>query len=226
MLGRSGWRRFAAVWLVVVLAMASPGRLSGQTARGNGQSAPADATSLTKPALPAQPGLFTPPRLPTSPSLPRQPAPPVIIGLPQMVGSAGIIFSGQVLRVARKPTRGGFSLEAISITFHIDRALRGATTGKSLTIHEWAGAWSSGQRYRPGERVLLFLYPPSRLGLTSCVAGPVGRFRIDASGRVLLSDEHLAVFASDPILGGKSRVSLDDFAQAVRHAGGEERAQP
>jgi hypothetical protein len=41
--------------------------------------------------------------------------------------------------------------------------------GQVLTVHEWAGLWSSGKRYCVGERVFLFLYPPGKLGLTSVV---------------------------------------------------------
>ncbi|HUO27541.1 MAG TPA: hypothetical protein VMU61_17885 [Candidatus Aquilonibacter sp.] len=110
------------------------------------------------------------------------------------------------------------------MSFQVERALRGADTGKKLTMREWAGAWAGGQRYRAGERVLLFLYPPSKLGLTSCVAGPIGRFTVDSLGRIVLSDEHLAVFRGD--FGGRARISLDEFAQAVQHAGGGERVQP
>jgi len=130
------------------------------------------------------------------------------------------------LSITRQLSSGGASIGSVAITFHVDRALRGTITGKNLTIHEWATLWSSGQRYRPGERVLMFLYPPSRLGLTSCVAGPVGRFVVDPQGRVLLSKQHLAVLRADPVLGGKSRVNLDDFAQAVRRARGGKQVQP
>ena len=79
-----------------------------------------------------------------------------------------------------------------------------------------------GQRYRVGERVLLFLYPPSKLGLTSCVGGRMGRFTVDPWGRVLLSAQHLSAFRADPVLGGKSRVRFSDFALAVRRASEEE----
>ena len=80
--------------------------------------------------------------------------------------------------------------------------------------------WSGAQRYRVGERVLLFLYPPSKLGLTSCVGGAVGRFTIDPRGRVLLSAQHLSAFRTDPVLGGKSRVTFIDFAMAVQRSSG------
>ena len=100
--------------------------------------------------------------------------------------------------------------------------MRGATPGEEIVITQWIGLWSAGQRYRIGERVLLFLYPPSKLGLTSCIGGPMGRFAIDSYGRVLLTAQQLAAFQKDPVLGGKSRVRMSDFALAVRRAGEEE----
>ena len=145
--------------------------------------------------------------------------------LPGIVRSAGIIFSGTVARIERRPAVHGQSVETVATTFHIENALRGATRGHDLTISQWGGVWSSGQRYRLGERVLLFLYPRSKLGLTSVVAGPMGRFEVDSWNRVVLSARHLPLFQSDPILGGKSRVAFSDFALAVRQACEEERTQ-
>ena len=55
-----------------------------------------------------------------------------------------------------------------------------------MTIREWAGLWNTGERYETGERVLLFLYPKSKLGLTSPVGGKLGRYAVDAAGRVLI----------------------------------------
>jgi hypothetical protein len=67
-----------------------------------------------------------------------------------------------------------------------------------------------------------FLYPPSKLGLTSSVGGEMGRFTLDPWGRIVLSAEHFSAFRADPVLGGKSRASLSDFALAVRRASQEE----
>jgi hypothetical protein len=139
-----------------------------------------------------------------------------------MARAAGTIFSGTVVSIARRPASRGQTVETVAITFHIGNAIRGVTPGEDLTISQWIGLWSGGQRYRVGERVLLFLYPPSKLGLTSSVAGPVGRFTIDPWGRVLLSAEHLSAFRTDPVLGGKSRVRFSDFARAVQRASEEE----
>jgi hypothetical protein len=124
----------------------------------------------------------------------------------------------------------------------VEHAIRGAAVGKNLTIHEWAGLWSgregsgregsdragsSGEwsgreRYRVGQRLLVFLYPSSKLGLTSPVAGILGRFNIDASGEIVLSPQNLEAFRADPQLGGRTRIAYATFAQAVRRAGGEE----
>lgn len=147
---------------------------------------------------------------------------PWTIGFPVIARAAGTIFSGTVTAIARRPARPSQTVETVAITFHVENAIRGATPGEDLTISQWIGLWSSGQRYRVGERVLLFLYPPSKLGLTSCVAGAMGRFTIDPRGRVLLSAQHLSAFRADPVLGGKSRVSFSDFASAVQRAGEEE----
>ena len=142
--------------------------------------------------------------------------------LPQISGAAGTIFSGTVTRIDHRATTSGAPVETVAITFHVENAIRGVTPGDNLTISQWIGLWSAGQRYRVGERVLLFLYPRSKLGLTSCVGGQIGRFAVDARGHVLLSSRHLSAFRTDPVLGGRSRVPLRDFALAVRRAGEEE----
>jgi hypothetical protein len=145
-----------------------------------------------------------------------------MFGFPQFVRAAGMIFSGKVTNIERRPATLGQSVETVAVTFHIENAIRGATPGEDLTITQWIGLWSSGQRYRVGERVLLFLYPKSKLGLTSSVGGTLGRFAIDRMGRVLLTAQHLTAFREDPVVGGKSRARVSDFARAVRQANEEE----
>jgi hypothetical protein len=70
--------------------------------------------------------------------------------------------------------------------------------------------------------VLLFLYPPSKLGLTSPVAGAMGRFALDSEGSVLIDAQHSASLATDPILGRKTVVRYADFVAAVRRFSREE----
>ena len=133
-----------------------------------------------------------------------------------------MIFSATVTGIARRPATGGQAIETVAITFHVENAIRGATPGEDRTMTQWIGLWSSGQRYRIGEHALFFLYPPSKLGLTSCVGWAMGRFSLDSQGRVLLSAQQLSAFQRDPVLGGKLRASFRDFALAVRQATEEE----
>lgn len=124
--------------------------------------------------------------------------------------------------ITRHPATQAQTVETVAITFHVERAIRGASPGTDLTVDQWMGLWSSGQRYRVGERVLLFLYPPSKLGLTSAVGAEIGRFRVDPAGRVMLSAQQLSAFRADPVLAGKSRVAFNDFALAMQRTAEEE----
>jgi len=125
------------------------------------------------------------------------PEPPYLPHARPPTRSSGYIFAGTVKSVERAiPKRNGVA--TVLINFHVDQAIRGVRTGQMLAVREWAGLWESGERYRPGERVLLFLYPPSKLGLTSPVGGPMGRFRIDPSGRVILGPGSIGVRSRHP----------------------------
>ena len=93
--------------------------------------------------------------------LPRTP------NLRELTRSSGYIFAGTVIAVRRVSATGANEVATMRITFRVEQAIRGVRTGQTLVIREWAGLWESGERYRTGERVLLFLYSPSKLGLTS-----------------------------------------------------------
>jgi hypothetical protein len=124
--------------------------------------------------------------------------------------SSGYIFAGTVKSVERAAPKGN-GVGTVQINFHVDQGIRGVRTGQMLVIREWAGLWESGERYRPGERVLLFLYPPSKLGLTSPVGGPRGRFRIGPGGQVVIDPGRIGSPALRPSirdpLRGRTRVS-------------------
>jgi hypothetical protein len=219
MAGRSCTRLLDACALILVgssfvvssfvASIVAPTLLRGQDAAAN--RAPVLASDLAPVWIP-------PPSLPRTYPVGRDPhghGPGTRI-FPQMVRAAGIIFSGRVTSIGRTPSTLGLAPAATSITFQVERGMRGASAGQSLTIREWAGLWTSGERYRVGERVLLFLYAPSRFGLTSPVAGTMGRFAMDSHGRVIMSPQHVATLAGDPILGGKTVVPYADFFLAVR----------
>jgi hypothetical protein len=157
----------------------------------------------------------------------------------QMSRRAGIIFAGTVVG-ANLPTAAADHLNLVSattpamlptieLTFRVDRAIAGTQTGQVLTIHEWAGASSTHQPMNNGQHVLLFLYAPSRLGLTSPVGGAAGVIILDASGKNVpapnpaanfrslnTSEIYPAAFSSRPaiVLG----VSVLQLERAIRSA--------
>jgi hypothetical protein len=194
-----------------------------------GQDAPAElALPLDRGIFAPSPGNFPYPKpvaprpAPLPPNPPwRDPVSPGPSHLTQMVQAAGMIFSGHVTYVGRVGPISGKQPAATTITFQVEHAMRGTASGQSVTIHEWAGLWSRGERYRVGEQLLLFLYPPSRLGLTSPVSGAMGKFAVGRQGRILLSASHVDGFAGHPALGGKKSVAYPEFAAAVRKANQE-----
>ncbi|MFZ3264355.1 MAG: hypothetical protein WA172_10170 [Terriglobales bacterium] len=74
------------------------------------------------------------------------------------------------------------AVPVIELTFRVERPIAGVEMGQVLTIHEWTGAWSLQRPMRRGQHILIFLYPPSRLGLTSPVGGWRGQIELDARG--------------------------------------------
>jgi hypothetical protein len=212
--------------LALSFLILSPGILRGQSDRNDRASWPAPdpipKVAVSPPYTVQPPSLRLPGPDPIHPWPYRPAAPPGTFGLRELAKASGMIFSATVTGVARRHTTGGDSLGAIAITFHVENSIHGAIPGEDLTVVQWIGLWSGGQRYRVGDRALFFLYPPSKLGLTSCVGWPLGRFSLDSSGHVLLSAQQFSAFRRDPVLGGKSRVSFRDFARAVRQASGEE----
>lgn len=101
----------------------------------------------------------------------------------KLARSAGMVFAGTVLLVEALPATGEHAIATMKIKIRVDRAIAGVEPGQVLTIREWAGAWSMHHPMRSGQRILLFFYPPSRLGLTSPVGGPLGQVALDPSGK-------------------------------------------
>jgi len=157
---------------------------------------------------------------------------------------AGMIFAGTVLRTGPRVAQNTTSSDApsnlrrggdfIELRFRIDRPIAGLHRGQILTIREWTGASSRQPALRSGERVLLFLYPPSRLGLTSPVGGAQGQIRLDSTGQSIAdsasasrsksegeNDHDLPAVGNTPALG--KRISLSQLERAIRAARGESR---
>jgi hypothetical protein len=203
MFGRTGWRLLVAFSLILVVSVLRGQEL--QTTRsdvfGPGLVVHSPGDHLTMQVPFTAPGLRG------------------IQGsriAPKMMRSAGIIFSGKVISISRAATSPGEQAAPTVITFQVLHAIRGAVVGRNLTIREWAGLWNDGERYRVGEQVFLFLHPPSRLGLTSPVAGRLGRLVMDPHGRILMRPETTSAFAPDVTFEGKSFVPYSEFEQALQ----------
>jgi hypothetical protein len=138
--------------------------------------------------------------------------------------NSGYIFDGTVLSVHAAQNDAG-DVATVQITFRVEQAIRGTRAGQILTIREWAGLWSSGERYHPGERLLLFLYNPSKLGLTSPVGGGAGRFAVDSGGNALIEAGRLPALPLDSrsrtLLREKHRVNARALALAIQRADAE-----
>jgi hypothetical protein len=207
MTGSIGRRLLAAVLLIFAVQLFSNAQA--------GEGSPAFASRLALDEPYRSPGFqATVPPYPVSP----HPIFPPRLGLAQVVSPAGLIFSGQVTSVSRSNPSSGERTGSTAITFRVEQAIRGVSAGQELTIHEWAGLWANGERYRVGERVMLFLFPPSKLGFTSPVAGPQGRFDIDRYGGVAVDGTS---FGSGGLPGkrlayGKTVVPYADFLRMVR----------
>ena len=125
---------------------------------------------------------------------------------PSLARHASIIFFGRVADVCRIVPESGAAESSLQITFAVDNGVRGAQTGQEFHLLEWPGRWQAGERYRIGERYLLFLHAPNAAGLTSPVGGTAGRFLIDSKGTIDLSsvappgtERNIPASASSPV---------------------------
>jgi hypothetical protein len=147
------------------------------------------------------------------------------VDLQQVARKAALIFTGTVVSVVPIQESGSEAVSSVAITFQVEQVLRGLRTGQKCTIHEWAGLWASGPRYRVGQRMMLFLYSPSRVGLTSPVGGRLGRYEVDRTGQVVIpsspalippSRKPVSSPPSRPIAAGPQHVPLRTFSRAIR----------
>lgn len=149
---------------------------------------------------------------------------PAPLSLTQLTKKAGFIFAGRVLRVeyaASQPDR----VPAVRITLQVERALLGTERGQIFTLTQWAGTWDSGPQFRPGQRLLLFLYPRSPTGLSSVVGGRLGQFDLDAGGNIVLRAEQQRLLLPQPDESGgetgtrpTARFRYRDFAGRIGRA--------
>jgi hypothetical protein len=106
--------------------------------------------------------------------------------LHQMADRAGVIFVGRVVRVQRRDG-GGVSSGFVEVTFEVDQAVRGCSSG-NYVLREWAGLWEGdAERYRVGQRLLMLLHAPGASGMSSPVDGMDGAIPIVRGGAATLA---------------------------------------
>jgi hypothetical protein len=158
-------------------------------------------------------------------------ASPAPLSLTQLTRKAGFIFAARVLRVEHPTHRPG-TVPVVHITLRVERAMRGVQRGQTFTFTQWAGAGDSGPQYRPGQRLLLFLYPRSSAGLTSVIGGRLGQFDLDPAGNIVLrADQQRILFPTvqEPADAAAARprspakLAYRDFTGRVRRAASDER---
>lgn len=141
----------------------------------------------------------------------------------QLSRAAGMVFAGTVLGAVPPATKNP-AMPTIEVKFRVDRAITGVHRGEVLTIREWAAAWSRQREMRPGQRVLLFLYPPSRLGLTSPVGGPLGQIALSGNGDTVVPSARVPVASpgsalpASPLPAPATAIRLDQLERAIRGA--------
>jgi len=153
----------------------------------------------------------------------------------QLSRQAGMIFAGTVLTTATSTVTtqtavtdraGPGATPAVQLSFRVDEAIAGVQRGQVLTIHEWAGAWSMHRPMSKGQHILIFLYPPSRLGLTSPVGGSFGQVALDSSGKNVVERNSAAIGVQNtssvqprvPV----AKTSVVQLERAIRSARSEE----
>lgn len=139
----------------------------------------------------------------------------------QLSRAAGMVFAGTVLGTATSTAKDQ-AIPTIEVKCRVDRAIAGVHRGEVLTIREWEGAWSRQRPLHLGQHVLLFLYPPSRLGLTSPVGGPLGQIALSGKGEIVVPPALVPVgglgSALPSLPAPDNTIRLDQLERAIRAA--------
>ena len=147
----------------------------------------------------------------------------------QLSRQAGMIFAGTVLTATAPsvttptvttPTAAADRVvpgttPSVQLRFRVDQAIAGVEQGQILTIHEWAGAASMYRPLHSGQHILIFLYPPSRLGLTSPVGGSLGQVALDPSGKNVVAQKPAVATGLRNESSIQPRASVDNGSVSV-----------
>lgn len=109
------------------------------------------------------------------------------MNLEWLVREAVMIFGGKVISVKTGERYTSMRLYATEYTFLVTEQLYGVR-GDTMRIRQYGGEADGRKSYPPGvprfqegEEVVVFMYPPSRVGMTSSVGKEQGKFMVQNS---------------------------------------------
>jgi len=157
-----------------------------------------------------------------------------VLTLEQIVASSGFIFSGKVVNVwSEREVATGFIVTYSTVA--IDESLRGVNTGR-FTFKQYGGSYkglnvivADMSYFAMGEEVVAFLYPLSKVGLTSPVGVAEGKWTIQrdpATGKKFVAGNLFA--AKAPVSAAvaeapATRIEYNEFLKLVRMLAARER---
>ncbi len=102
------------------------------------------------------------------------------VNLVEMVELAGRVFRGRCVS-AQQVVHESLGLPVMEYTFMVEDGIKGVADGQTIKFRQ-ALLGADIPLYRPGQELMLFLHPESKIGLTSPVGMGQGMFRVSKSG--------------------------------------------
>lgn len=116
-----------------------------------------------------------------------------IVNIAEMTMTAGRVVHGRVVGVRTGQHPQQPSISVLFVKIQVIEMLKGAPAPEISFMQYAGGSFSHLPQYRIGEELVLFLYPESRLGLTSPVGEGQGKFiarnDVRTGRRVLLNEQ-------------------------------------
>ena len=161
-------------------------------------------------------------------------AQPSALTLEQIVASSGFIFSGKVTNVwSERDAATGFIVTYSTVA--VDENVRGANTSR-FTFKQYGGTdkglnvfVADMSYFTVGEEVVAFLYPLSKLGLTSPIGVAEGKWTVQrdpATGKKFVAGNMFsakAQFSATAAKAPTTRMEYNEFLKLVRTLAARER---
>ena len=103
------------------------------------------------------------------------------LNLQEITQSAGKVFTGVCTKIEEIENDPLSNLEVVKFTFRVAEPIKGLNNETEITFKQWRPTVSESS-YKVGEKYVIFLYPESKLGLTSTVGHLQGKFLVEKKG--------------------------------------------